>query len=305
MNLPRVSIVILNWNGYIDTIDCLESIKKIDYPNYEIIIVDNASSGDDVRMLKEKYGDYITVLENDKNYGFPEGCNIGMRYAMKHGTDYLALLNNDTIVDKAFLNELVEVAEANPSVGIVGSKIYYYYFPDRVQYVGGRINWLIGINDTHTQNKVDRGQYDKLIEQDYIPATSCVIKKEVVEKIGYLDPFYFFSIEEFDYCTRAKRSGFKVMYAPKSKVWHKWNKSGEKLPDFPETQEMIYRKVGKREYKLWWHLYKTYSPPVLFIIPFLLQVTLIGPVIKLMIDGKWGIIARGIRKRIVGLFSAR
>jgi GT2 family glycosyltransferase len=299
MNKPHVSIIILNWNGFVETIDCIESLKKINYPNYEIIIVDNASRGDDVKILKEKYSDYITMLENYENYGFPEGCNVGIRYAMEHGTDYVALLNNDTIVDQAFLSELIKVAEADPLVGMVASKIYYYYYPNIVQYIGGRINWLIGINETQTQNQVDQGQYDKIIEQDYVPATSCVIKRELVENIGYLDPFYFFAIEEFDYCTRAKRAGYKVIFNPKSRVWHKWNKSGEKLPDFPETKDIINRKVGKRAYKLWWRLYKTYSPPVLFIIPFLLQVTLIGPLIRLMVLGKWRIIASGIKKIIL------
>ena len=140
MNTPHVSIIILNWNGYIDTIDCIESLKKITYPNHRIIVVDNASSGDDVRILKDKYDDYINIVANDKNYGFPEGCNFGIRHAFEKGTDYILLLNNDTIVDPEFLTILVQTAEADKLIGVVGSAVYYYYYPNKIQYIGGKIN---------------------------------------------------------------------------------------------------------------------------------------------------------------------
>jgi hypothetical protein len=297
MNTPQVSIIILNWNGYIDTIDCIESLKKITYPNYKIIIVDNASSGDDVRILKDKYEDYLDIVANDKNYGFPEGCNFGIRHAFEKGTDYILLLNNDTIVDPEFLTTLVQTAEADKSIGVVGSVVYYYYYPNKIQYIGGKINWLLGINGTYINDQEDRGQYREVIEQDYVPATSCIIRKEVVDKVGYLDAYYFFAIEEFDYCTRIKRGGFRIIFQPKSKIWHKWKASGEKLSKFPETQSLINKKVGAGAYKLWYRLYKNYSPPILFLIPFLLQVTLIGPLFALIWRGQWGAIYNGMRSR--------
>lgn len=298
MDWPKVSIIILNWNGYTDTIDCIESLKKVTYPNCDIVVVDNASSGDDVQLLKDKYGDSIKVIANDKNYGFPEGCNIGMRYAVDKGTDYLMLLNNDVVVDPEFLTALVKTAEAESSIGIVGSKVYYYYYPNKIQYIGGRINWLLGINFTHAKDEEDHGQYNKVLEQDYVPGTSCIFKKSVVDRIGYMDPYYFFAIEEFDYCTRAKRAGFRVVYQPESKVWHKWQASGAKLPKYPETQRLINKKAGAGSYKLWYRLYKTYSPPIVFIVPFLLQVTLIGPFLVLVWRRQWRTIYQGLKKRL-------
>jgi GT2 family glycosyltransferase len=278
-------------------------LKRITYPDYEIIVVDNASSGEDVIILTEKHHSSIHLIANQQNYGFPGGCNIGMRYAMQQGTDYLLLLNNDTVMDEMFLDELVKVAESDPAIGIVGSKIYHYYFPNKIQYIGGRINWLFGINGTYVKDEDDHGQYDALTEQDYVPATSCIIKKAVVDKIGYMDPFYFFAIEEFDYCTRAKRAGFKIIYAPRSKVWHKWMASASKLPQFPETQKLILHKVGKGGNKLWYRLYKTYSPPLLFIIPYILQTTLIGYLFVLVYRREWQTIYRGLQRRLTLIFA--
>jgi GT2 family glycosyltransferase len=298
MSSPSVAVIMLNWNGYADTVDCIESLKKITYPNFFIVIVDNASSGNDVQQLRDKYGSYVDILAQDKNWGFPEGCNIGMRYAMQKGADYLLLLNNDTIVDPEFLTELVKTAEGDEKVGVVGSKVYYYYYPNRIQYLGGRINWILGINGTYIKDEDDHGQYDKPLAQDYVPATSCIVKRAVAEKIGYLDPFYFWAIEEFDYCTRAIKAGFKVMYQPKSKIWHKWQASGVKLSEYPETQAMINKMVGAGAYKLWWRLYKTYSPPVLFLIPFLLQVSLVGPFCVLFFRGQWRVMLRGLLSRL-------
>jgi GT2 family glycosyltransferase len=194
MNYHKVSIIILNWNGYEDTIECIESLKKITYPNYEVIIVDNASSGDDVRILKEKYGGYIHMIANDQNYGFPEGNNIGMRYALGKGTDYLLLLNNDTVVDPEFVTEMVKVAESNPAVGIAGSKIYYYHYPNIIQAAGGKITWWLGYIDTYGEED-DVGQYDDIAERDYVYGTSFLIKKAVIDKISFMDPYFFFSVE--------------------------------------------------------------------------------------------------------------
>ena len=145
MNYPKVSIIILNWNGLEDTIECLESLKKITHPNYEVIVVDNGSEGNDAQMLQERFGDYIHIIRNDKNYGFAGGANIGMRYVLNNSAaDYVLLLNNDTVVDPEFLTELVKVAEADPAIGITGGKIYYYDNPGQLQFVWGRIGLRAG-----------------------------------------------------------------------------------------------------------------------------------------------------------------
>lgn len=267
MDYSKVAIVILNWNGLDDTIECLESLKKISYPNYEVIVVDNASSKNDVQVLKEEYWDYIHLIANTKNYGFSEGNNIGIRYALSKQSDYVLLLNNDTVVDRDFLTELVTVAEADEKVGIAGGKVYYYDNQNKLQTVGGKVNWWFG-RISHFGDQEDVGQFDRMVERDFLYATSMLIKVEVIEKISLLDATFFFGIEEYDYCTRAKRVGFKVVYVPTSRVWHKAGASRRKLPNYPETQYLINREAGPMLYKHFFKLFRKHSPPPLFFFAF-------------------------------------
>jgi len=111
MQHPKVSIIILNWNGLKDTIECLESLKKITYPNYEVIVVDNDSKGNDADILEERYKNYIRVIRNKENLGFAGGNNVAIRQVLKEEkSDYILLLNNDTIVEPNFLEELIKIA---------------------------------------------------------------------------------------------------------------------------------------------------------------------------------------------------
>ena len=286
--MKKVAIIILNWNGYQDTIECIESLRKCTYPRFKVIVVDNASSGPDVKMLMVKYIGWVDIIANDRNSGFPGGCNIGMKYAMKRGYDYMILLNNDTVVKPDFMEHLISAAQIE-DVGIVGSKAYYYR-TNKVQYLSGKINWLIGLNSNF--------RCDKLVEQDYVGYVCCLIKREVIEKIGYLDERYFFGIEEFDYCPRAKKAGFKTVFQPDSVIWHKVSASWKRVGYFPETKKLINQQAGWHSYKLWWKLFKDHSLPVLFVIPFILQVTNLSIYISLIKQGQWNIIGAGILKRI-------
>ena len=264
---PRVCIIILNWNGFEDTIECLESLKKITYPNYEVVVVDNASSGDDVEVLGARYGNYMHIIANDRNYGYSGGNNIGMQYALDRQSDYVFLLNNDTVVDAEFLTELVTVAEGDNDIGIEGGKVYYYDSPNKLQVIGGKINWWLGIW-RHYGNQEDIGQFDQIAERDFVFGTAMLIKRDVMERISLLDASFFFGIEEYDYCTRAIRAGFKVVYVPTSKVWHKSGASRKKLPDYPETQELIRRETGAMMYKHFFKVVRKHGPRYLFFVPF-------------------------------------
>lgn len=264
---PKVSIIILNWNGLGDTIECLESLKKINYPNYEVVVVDNASSGNDVQVLREKYNDYVHLIANDKNYGFSEGNNIGMRYALDSQCDYVLLLNNDTVVDPAFLTELVSVADSDHTIGIEGAKVYYYDFPNRLHTVGGKVYWWLGII-RHYGDREDDRRFDQATERDFVYATAMLIRREVMDRISLLDSTFFFGIEEYDYCARAAKAGFKVVYVPNSKVWHKVGASRKKLPDYPETQKQIQRETGAMLYKHFFKVFRKHTPAPLLPLAF-------------------------------------
>ncbi|MFC1985421.1 glycosyltransferase family 2 protein [Chloroflexota bacterium] len=221
---PKVSIIILNWNSLENSLECLASLKQITYLNYEVMIVDNASSGNDVKVLRERYGNNIDIIENDRNYGFAEGNNIGIRYALKKGAEYVLILHPDMVVDREFLDELVKVAEVGNQVGMVFPLNYSYREPDRVIYPVGLgivyfrnivIRLLLGVG-------LDIQHFHKVNSFNF-PVGSCIlIKTEVLHSVGFLDPQYFFGgHEDIDLWHRAARAGFRSQAALSSKVWHK------------------------------------------------------------------------------------
>jgi len=241
MNYPRVSIIILNWNGLEDTIECLESLKKITYPNYEVIIVDNGSKGNDVLALQEKFGDYIHLIHNDKNCGFAKGNNIAISYALDNSaSDYFLLLNNDTVVDPEFLTEMVKVGNSDTAIGIAGAKIYYYNNPNQLQSVWGKIDLCRGrvvqtpkiVAERIKSIELDKGQYDHIEQTDWVTGCCFLLKRSALKQIGLFDENYFAYWEETDYCIRAKKAGYKIVYVPQAKVWHKLQQSAKRINGF-------------------------------------------------------------------------
>lgn len=221
MDYPRVCIIILNWNGLEDTIECLESLQKINYPNYKVVVIDNASEGDDTEVLRQKFGGYINIIENDKNYGFAEGNNIGIRQALQKGVDYVLLLNNDTVVDPEFLDELINIVEADPRIGIICPMIFYYDEPDKVWFGGGeKVDLFRGIG-----TKMRGGESNSLVvESGFASGAAMLISRDTLQKIGLL-PDYFFGVEDIDYSIKALRAGFRIVVAVRAKVLHKGSKS--------------------------------------------------------------------------------
>lgn len=218
---PQVSIVLLNWNQLDLTIDCLNSLAKITYPNYEIILVDNGSTDGSPIIIKSLYPD-VQIIENRENLGFSEANNVGMRYALSIGADYLLLLNNDTVVDPDFLNELIHNSESDPRIGILGPKMYYYDNPHVIWCAGNSIDWFNGSVERLRADEFDvENDHEEPSEVDYITACAIAVKRQVIDDIGLFDPRFFIYYEEADLCTRAKASGFQVIYVPKSKIWHK------------------------------------------------------------------------------------
>ena len=169
----------------------------------------------------------MILIKNDKNYGFAEGNNIGIRYAFNDlNPNYILLLNNDTVVDKDFLEELVNIGEKNTDIGIIGPKIYYYDEQNTIWCVGGKIDWKFARGLHVGINEVDNGQYNEMREFDYVSGSALLIKREVVDGIGLLDKQFFLYFEESDWALRASQKEYRSVYAPEAKVWHKVSKSG-------------------------------------------------------------------------------
>jgi hypothetical protein len=221
MHYPKVSIIVLNWNGKDDTLECLESVCQIDYPNFDIIVVDNGSSDDSVKAIQNKFPE-VTVLETKRNLGFAGGNNVGIRYALKHGAEYILLLNNDTIVDSHLLKSFINASRVVQQEAIWGAKIYYYSQPDKIWYAGAR--WVNKVSGFHHvgQGCIDNGQdYSSIVETDYACGCALFINAELLNRIGLLDEEFFLTFEETDLCYRARRAGFKSYFVPEAKVWHK------------------------------------------------------------------------------------
>ena len=223
---PKVSVIILNWNGLEDTVECLESLKKVTYPNYEVIVVDNASEGNDVQVLKERFGDYIQLVQNDRNYGCGEGYNTGIRYILKNSeSKYIMTMNNDVVVDPAFMEELVKVADSDEQIGIVGPKIFYYDYNGRHNVIldaGGEIRkWSLKIHRRIGEGDDDRPQYQIQRQVDWVTGAVLMFNSRLTETVGLWNDWYFIGYEDVEYCLKAKRCGFKVVYVPTSVAWHK------------------------------------------------------------------------------------
>ena len=220
----KVYVIVLNWNGKDDTLNCLQSLRSTNYDNYKVVLVDNGSEDDSVKAVREKFPE-VEVVETGKNLGFAGGNNVGIEYAIKAGADYVFLINNDTTVHPDYLKELVDVAESDAKIGAVGSKIMYYSEPERIWFVGGKINWLKNKGEHIGLDEIDKGQFDEIREVDYLTGCALLVKGEVVEKVGVLEDDYFLYYEDADYSLRIQNAGYKTVYAPKSKIFHKVSRS--------------------------------------------------------------------------------
>lgn len=221
MPFPKVSVITVNWNNFNDSAECLESLRKTTYPNFEVMVVDNGSVGDDVSLLKQKFGDSIRLIVNDKNSGFAGGCNIGIKDALARGADYVVLLNNDTVVAPDFLEGLVRVAQSDKRVGIAGGKVFCYELPELIWFAGGIINYRTGRTPIRGSGEADKGQFDEIVRVDWISGCFMFISRDVLQAVGMLDERFFFGWEDVDICVRAARKGFKVLFVPESRIWHK------------------------------------------------------------------------------------
>lgn len=297
---PKVSVIILNWNNWKDTIECLESLLQITYPNYEIIVVDNGSSDNSIDKIKEytkgnivvesKFVNFdqknkpikwkeiernlvetdkgakekgldctlpyrkLTIIKNEKNYGFAEGNNIGMKFALKTlNPDYILLLNNDTVIaDKKFLERILETAKSNCNIGIIGPKIVYYADTEKVWAVGGEINFFTG-----SIRNVGQGALSKCFtgikNVDYVSGCCMLIKREVLEKIGLLSSIYFFYFEDTDFCIRAHNRHYISIIDCNTQIIHKSGASmiySNNLNNYYYSRNMLFLVT---KYANWYH----------------------------------------------------
>ena len=216
---PKVVIVILNWYRLQEILECLESVHQMNYDNYSVLVVDNGSEEGFCETIKEKYP-AVDLIENTHNMGFATGNNVGMRWAIEKGADYIWLLNNDTTVSPDCLKVMIDEAEGDSKIGLVSPIIYYFENPSKWQFAGSYIDWK-----PFSLRFPDKG---KEVGEEYqegrsvcLWGTALLIKKKVIQQIGYLKEEYFAYWEDTEYSLRSMRAGFRNVVCKSGKVFHK------------------------------------------------------------------------------------
>ncbi len=293
-SLPHVTIVMLNWNRQADTLECLDSIRRMNYPAFSVVLVDNGSTDGSPDAI-EHWSDGeipVTLIRNKKNLGFVGGSNQGMRHALATDTDYVLLLNNDTVVEPDVLTILVQAAERSEEIGMVGPKIYQYGKVNILDSAGTRtIPWLAqGFLVGHGEE--DRGQYDSTAEMPYVTGTALLVKRAVLKKVGLMDEDYFCYFDDFDWGMKAREAGYKLHLEPKAVVHHKGSQTAGLNSPFYMRHMVRSRILFARKH----------VPPLLFLfafLPYLFLYRYLRPLAILVIRRRWvhlGALHRGIRE---------
>lgn len=256
--MKHIFVSLINFNGKKNTLACLDSLRDIKKDNFKltILVIDNASE-EKFDLRSGSIGDIpLVIIRNEKNLGFSGGHNVGIKYCLENGADYVLILNNDTYVDKSFLEELLKVARSDEKIGILAPKIYFApgfeFHKERYSkkelgkvfwYAGGVMDWSNVIGRHRGVDNIDKGQFDKTEETELATGCCMLIKKEIFEKAGMFDDKYFLYYEDADLSIRAKEKSFKIVYVPKSVIWHKnassAGGSGSKLQDYYITRNRL------------------------------------------------------------------
>jgi len=222
--MEKVYIVVLNYNRRDDTLECVRSLYDMDYPDFRVLVVDNASTDGSARAVREAFP-RAEVIENQENLMYAGGNNAGIRNALSEGADWILLINNDTVVHPAMLTEMMRALEGFPGAGMAGPMIYYYPpkqdGPETIWYAGGVVELWMGLTAHRGIREADRGQYAGVEETAYVTGCGMLISRECIEKVGMLDTSFTMYAEDADLSLRAKKAGFKLLFVPGAVMWHK------------------------------------------------------------------------------------
>ena len=215
-----LSVILVNYKRSDLTVDCVRSLEGSTYKDFQIIIIDNDATEDSTVTLKTRCPE-ATVISVRGNIGFAEGNNVGIREALSGGSKWILLLNNDTLVHRDLLKNLVETAEGNKLVGVIGGKIYYHDNPDTLWFAGGHLEIDKALGTHIGIGGKDDGSFDHATDTDYITGCCMFVKREVFESAGLLDTRLFLYFEDADFCVRAKDSGYVILFQPRAVLYHR------------------------------------------------------------------------------------
>lgn len=294
MTLPLVFVTTLNWNRREDTLECLNSMEQLNYINKRLLLVDNGSEDGTVAAVKERFPS-VEVIVNESNLGFGGGTNIGLKYAIDQGAEFILILNNDTTIKSNALEELL--SSANRDVGIVAPKIYFAEDPKRIWSIGGRRHWLTNENVGDVRGQIDKGQGTNDIERDFLAGCAMLLSRQMLEEIGLFDEQFFMYYEDSDLSFRARDSGYRLLLSPEAHVWHKvaMSSGGSDSPNerywMAKSSVLFYRK----------HIH---GVRWLIIVPYRLASAL-KTILRLMLHGQSTSVSSYLRGLRDGLADAR
>jgi GT2 family glycosyltransferase len=244
-NLPKVLCFTINFNGKEDTAELIKSIKKQNYPNYDILIVDNSRTDEDVKDLKKRFS-WLKIIRNKTNMGCSIANNQAIKYALKNGFDYIWVLNNDLIVDKECLNEMVKIITSDNSIAVVGGKAYVYGSKNYLQTIARSFNPKKASLSCVMGEDYDKGQFDEIRDVEYLWGGSILMDLIKLEKVGFYDEAFFCYYEAFDLQLKLREKDYKILYSPKAKIWHKGGKSkpNSRIFHYYDTRNRFL--IGKR-----------------------------------------------------------
>ena len=221
MDCPLVSVIVVNWNGKEYVGETVLSLLQQDYPNREIIVVDNASTDGSYEFIRDTFGNRVQLIRRTENTGFAKGNNCGIRVAKGK---YMFLLNNDAVAEKSWITELVKIGEENPDAGMCACKVLNYFEHDTIDTVGHLI-YRDGLNRGRGRLEKDSGQYDRIEEVFFPSGAAALYRKAMLDEIGLLDENFFAYGEDADIGIRGRLAGWKCIYVPRAVVYHRYSGS--------------------------------------------------------------------------------
>ncbi|RJX18363.1 MAG: glycosyltransferase family 2 protein [Desulforudis sp.] len=268
MDLKLVFILILSYNGWRDTVECLESLQRLNYPNYRIVVIDNGSTDGSMDRTKawaagelpveSKFFAYdpsikpvrwieydratteagglpeleaeievlppnrrMVLIQTGANLGYAGGNNVGIKYSLARGANYVWLLNNDTVMEPTAVCEMVRMMESKPQAGCVGAKLIYYDWPDTLQVAGSHFCFWSGLAFARGYRKKDTNDWNEPYMPGYLSGAALLCRRAVFEQVGFLDESFFMYAEDIDWSIRVKKANWEIWYCPQARVWHK------------------------------------------------------------------------------------
>ncbi len=227
-----IYIIVLNWNGWQDTLECIESLLGLQFNDYHIVVCDNNSQDDSqdqiqqwLNQLPMEQAQRFKFIQTGENRGYGPGNNVGIRHALQDSRmEAVWILNNDVVVDPHSLSALYQYHLAHPKCGLIGSKLRFYSAPDHIQAVGGKYNKFFASSSHLGEFELDQGQYDAdeiSTQIDYPVGAALFVTRSYLENVGLLAEEYFLYFEEIDWATRGARAGWQLGYCWQSIIFHK------------------------------------------------------------------------------------